>query len=61
MSYQLSTPNRASWDALIGGFVDEQTFIEEVLLGTKHTGEAYQYTIERIQQELVLGWFMKTR
>ena len=57
MVHALPAPVRPSRDALMGGFVDEETFLEEVLLSLSWAEQAFSYVIDRTSPDLVLAWF----
>jgi len=56
----VSIPIGPARDAIIGGFVDEQTFAEEVIRGINWTAEAYSYVIARTEPDVVFAYFTET-
>jgi len=57
ISRTLPIPVTASRDALIGGFVDEETFLEQALMALDWREQAYRFVIEQTQPDVVFAWF----
>lgn len=60
LSQYTPIPISPTRDPLIGGFVDEQTFFEEVLMSINWDREAYKYVIQRTEPDIVFAWFGET-
>lgn len=57
MAEVLPIPINADRNAIIGGFVDEETFFESCLMEIEWYEKAYQYVIERTNPDVVFAWF----
>lgn len=60
VSEYVSIPVGPDRNALIGGFVDEQTFAEEVILGLNWSAEMYSYIIARTKPDVAFVYFTET-
>jgi predicted AlkP superfamily phosphohydrolase/phosphomutase len=57
MAEELPIPITADRNAIIGGFVDEETFFESCIMEIKWYEKAYSYIIERTEPQVVFAWF----
>jgi len=57
MSEKLPIPINADRNAIIGGFVDEETFFESCMMEIVWYEEAYRYIIERTDPHVVFAWW----